>query len=84
MGIEFDPNKEAANLEKHGISLARAADLEDAVVVVDSRFEEEERFRIYGLIDGEWHCAAVTLRGRAVRVISLRRAHRKEVKRHVS
>jgi uncharacterized DUF497 family protein len=26
--IEFDPAKDAANIAKHGISLARAADLE--------------------------------------------------------
>lgn len=83
MNIEFSPAKDASNIEKHGISLARAVDFEDAVVVVDDRFTEQ-RFRIYGLIDGAWHCAAVTMRGRAVRVISLRRAHRKEVKHHVS
>lgn len=82
MEIEFDPAKDAFNLAKHGISLARAVDMEEAVVVVDDRFQEA-RFRIYGLIDGTWHCAAVTMRGSVVRVISLRRAHKKEVKRHV-
>jgi len=82
MEIEFDPAKDAINRDKHGISLARAADLEQIVVVEDDRYDER-RFRLYGLIDGEWHCAAVTLRGRVVRVINLRRAHDKEVKRHV-
>lgn len=81
MDIEFDPAKDAANIKKHGISLGRAADLEDAVAVEDGRFAEP-RFRVYGLIDGEWYCAAATLRGVAVRIISLRRAHLKEVKRH--
>lgn len=81
MRIEFDPAKDEANLAKHGISLARAVDLSDVLVVADARFEEP-RFRLYGLIDDEWHCAAVTLREGAVRVISLRRAHLKEVKRH--
>lgn len=83
MDIEFDPAKDASNIAKHGISLARAVDLEDAVVVADERFSEQ-RFRIYGLIDGVWHCAAVTLRTPKVRIISLRRAHSKEVKRHAS
>ncbi|MCB4863114.1 BrnT family toxin [Sphingobium sp. PNB] len=81
MEIEFDSAKDAANIEKHGISLSRAADLEQAVVVEDDRFAER-RFRIYGQIDGLNYCAAVTLRGRVVRVISLRRAHAKETKRH--
>jgi hypothetical protein len=81
MNIEFDPAMDEANIQKHGISLARAVDLSDAIVVGDDRFEEP-RFRIYGLIDEEWYCAAVTLRGRSVRVISIRRAHLKEVRRH--
>ena len=82
MDIEFDPAKDASNMEKHGISLSRAVDLDNAVVVVDDRFTEQ-RFRIYGQIDGIWHCAAVTIRGQMVRVISLRRARDKEVRRHV-
>lgn len=82
MEIEFDPAKDAINIEKHGITLARAADLTNVAVVVDERFEEA-RFRLYGQIDGNWHCAAVTMRGKVVRIISLRRAHSKEIKRHV-
>jgi hypothetical protein len=82
MEVEFDPAKNAANLAKHGISLSRVVDLEDAVVVADDRFEES-RLRIYGLIDGQWHCAAVAMRSGIIRIISLRRAHWKEVKRHV-
>ncbi len=81
MDVEFDPAKDAVNLAKHGLSLSRVVDLEDAVVVADDRFVEP-RLRIYGLIDGQWHCAAVVMRDGMVRVISLRRAHWKEVKRH--
>jgi uncharacterized protein len=72
--IEFDPEKDAINLDKHGISLARAIDLSDIIVVEDGRYNET-RFRLYGQIDGEWYCAAVTLRDDAVRIINLRRAH---------
>lgn len=81
MQVEFDPAKDKANVAKHGISLARAVDLCEVIVVPDQRFEEP-RFRLYGLIDGKWHCAAVTLRLDAVRIISLRRAHLKEIRRH--
>ena len=65
-----------------GASLARAVDLTDAIVIEDTRYDEA-RFRLYGQIDGEWHCAAVTLREDSVRIINLRRAHSKEVKRNV-
>jgi uncharacterized protein len=82
MNIEFDPAKDAANLAKHGISLARAADLEVVARVVDGRYAER-RLRAYGLIDGETYCLAYTLRHGVVRAISLRRAHLKELRRHV-
>lgn len=81
--IEFDPAKDAANVEKHGVSLARAADLDIVAVVERSRAEESERrFRLYGLIDGEAYCAVVTYRETAMRAISLRRAHAKEMRRY--
>jgi uncharacterized protein len=80
--IEFDPDKDAINLEKHGISLGHAINLSDVVAVEDQRYSEA-RFRLYGRIDGEWYCAAVTLRDDIVRIINLRRAHDKEVKRYV-
>jgi uncharacterized protein len=42
--VEFDPTKNAANLAKHGVSLALAAELdwEAALVWVDDRFEYGE------------------------------------------
>lgn len=82
MDIEYDPAKDAINIAKHGISLARAADLELLAYEADDRFDEP-RFRLYGLIDGVAHCVAGTDRGGKVRVISLRRAHAKEMKRYV-
>jgi uncharacterized DUF497 family protein len=83
MGIEFDPAKDIANVEKHGISLARAADLEILRFVENTRPEDgERRFRLYGNLDGTAYCAIVTLRGDVVRAISLRKANRTERKRH--
>ncbi len=84
MEIEFDPAKDAANIEKHGISLARAADFTSLDVKLDTSFDYgEERYRAWGLIDGEVYCFAFTTRGDRVRAISLRRAHDKEFKRNV-
>ena len=82
MDFEFDPVKDASNIAKHGLSLSKAAELSAITVVIDDRFVEP-RFRLYGTIDGVAHCAAVTMRGSIVRVISLRRAHAKEMRRHV-
>ena len=80
--IEFDPAKDAANIVKHGVSLARGAELDVLAYVADGRFDEP-RFRLYGLIDGMAYCLAGSDRGGVIRVISLRRAHAKEMKRHV-
>lgn len=42
MVIEFDSAKDAANAEKHGISLSRTADLDIIAVLEDSRPEDGE------------------------------------------
>lgn len=83
MAIEFDPAKDALNIAKHGVSLARATDLQIQARVADNRFEEP-RFRAYGLIDGQAYCLAYTIRDAGVRAISLRRAGSKEIERYVS
>jgi uncharacterized DUF497 family protein len=85
MKIEFDPIKDATNIAKHQISLARASDFEMLAVQPDTRFDYgEERYRAWGLIDGVAFCLAFTTRGGKVRAISLRRAHAKEMKRYGS
>jgi uncharacterized DUF497 family protein len=82
--VEFDSAKDAANIAKHDISLARAADIDMLTVRPDNRFAYgEERFRAWGMIDGKAYCLAFTTRGGVIRPISLRRAHAKEMKRNV-
>jgi uncharacterized DUF497 family protein len=77
---DFDPKKEAINLSKHGISLARYM----KITFVDSRRDYGEiRYRGYGYIDGFTYCLVFTDRNGRVRPISLRRAHDKEMRRHV-
>ena len=83
MDFEFDPAKDAANLAKHGVSLAASADLDVLAVVEDDRFAGEQRFRLYGTLDGVPHCLAAVLRDGTVRAISFRRTHAKEYRRHV-
>ncbi len=85
MEIEFDPEKDAANVTKHGLSLAYAGmlDLPNAAVIVDGRSDYGEvRYRAFGRIEGDGYCLAFTLRGTVLRPISFRRAHEKEMKRY--
>lgn len=86
MKIEFDPIKDASNQAKHGVSLALAAELEwDAAWVwVDTRYKYGE-LRMIALapeINVLYYVAFVD-RGEVRRIISLRRANRREVKHYV-
>jgi uncharacterized protein len=83
--IAFDPGKDGINREKHGLSLARASeiDLRTACVLVDDRQDYgEPRWRAYGMLDGRLHMLAFTVRDGVIRAISLRRANVKEVRRY--
>jgi uncharacterized protein len=82
--IEFDAEKDMANLAKHGISLDRAKDIKVLAIVEDDRFDYgETRYRAFGLIDDQAHCLVFAERNDVLRAISLRRAHAKEMSRHV-
>jgi uncharacterized protein len=85
MAISYDSEKDRANQEKHGISLARAEEMRIAAVLDDTRRDYgETRLRAFGHIDGTAYCLAFTVRNGEVRAISLRRAREKEMKRYVS
>jgi uncharacterized DUF497 family protein len=86
MRIEFDPAKDEANRAKHGVSLALAVELdwEAALVWVDDRFEYNEMRMIALAPDTEiLYYVAFVDRSNARRIISLRRANRREVKHYV-
>jgi uncharacterized protein len=86
MQIEFDSAKDATNKAKHGVSLALAGELDwDAALVwVDDRFEYDE-LRMIALAPKTeilYYVAFLEI-GEVRRVISLRRANRREVKHYV-
>jgi uncharacterized protein len=80
VAFEFDPEKSAANLAKHGIDFeaAQALWLDDRRVTAPSDFPGEERWIVIGAIGERLWTAAITLRGDVFRIISVRRARRKE------
>ena len=86
MRIEFDPVKDANNQLKHGVSLAMAAELDwDAAWVwVDERIDYNEMRMIALAPKTETlYYVAFVNRGDVRRIISLRRANRREVKHYV-
>ncbi len=85
MDIEFDRTKDEANLRKHSISLTAAEDmdLDTASVKLDTRKHYgEKRFNAIGYIGARLYVLTFTPRGKNMRVISLRRANKKERKNY--
>ena len=86
MRIEFDVQKDGANKDKHGVSLAFATELdwENSLVWIDERREYGE-IRMIALAPSTstLYYVAFVDRDDIRRIISLRRANRREVKHYV-
>ncbi len=83
--ITFDPEKNERNLRERGLSFELAAefDFEAAVTTEDTRCDYgERRFRSFSFIGTELHALVFTVRGDAMRIISLRKANRRERARY--
>jgi uncharacterized DUF497 family protein len=81
MKFEFDNRKSESNRRKHGIDFPAAQVLWDDPdrIEIPARTDDEPRFLIIGRIDGRVWSAVITYRGEYVRLISIRRARRKEI-----
>ncbi|WP_426040017.1 BrnT family toxin [Brevundimonas sp. TWP2-3-4b1] len=85
MSIDFDPAKDAVNRAKHGVSLALAAagDWTAAFIAPDDRRDYgEPRWYAYLPIDGRVHVVVYKERDDITRIISLRRANPREVRKY--
>ncbi|MCC7260143.1 MAG: BrnT family toxin [Alphaproteobacteria bacterium] len=79
--FEWDEKKRAHNLEKHGVDFADVWELDwrSAFRLVDGRREYgETRFLVLGTIEGRLHVCVYVQRGAAFRIISLRKANKRE------
>ena len=85
MEISFDPRKSERNLEERGIAFEDVArfNFGTAIYVIDERRNYGElRVRALGFIDEVLFALVYTMRNRTLRVISLRRASRRERRRY--
>lgn len=79
--FEWDPAKAAANFVKHGVDFAEAIGVFDdpsLLRIVDDRIVVETRYQAVGMVNGLILFVVYTLRGEQRRVISARRANRRE------
>ncbi len=79
--FEFDQQKSAQNLEKHGIDFVAAQALWQDLgrVEILARITDENRFIVIGCIGTKHWSAVVTPRGDNIRIISVRRSRSEEV-----
>jgi uncharacterized DUF497 family protein len=85
MHIEFDANKNDANIRDRGLSFewVESFDFESALIWQDMRKPYPEvRFTALGLLDGRVHSLVFTETAKGIRVISFRKANKREVKRY--
>jgi uncharacterized DUF497 family protein len=83
MKIEFDPNKDARNQKKHGISLGFATSFreDEAVIFADERKEYgETRYIAITPLPIRLHVMVYTKTADSIRIISLRKANKREEK----
>ncbi|MBD2317134.1 BrnT family toxin [Phormidium tenue] len=85
MKYQWDKNKAAANLQKHGIEFADAVSVfsdDLAITIPDNRFDED-RFVTIGMdAFGRILVVVFTWRGEDIRLISARLAERRERKQY--
>ena len=83
MIYEWDDYKAALNYDLHGVSFHRieAFDWASALIALDDRFDYgEDRYVAIGTISARLHVVVFTDRNGVTRIISLRKANKRECK----
>ena len=81
MKYEYDNNKSLSNKQKHGIDFEEAKLLwgDDRMIEITTSYENEERFINIGKINTKFYTIVTAFRGENIRIISARRARKKEI-----
>ena len=80
--FEFDENKSASNKQKHGIDFVEAQALwgDENGVIFDANSADEKRYALVSKLSDKMWVTIFTMRGEKVRLISVRRARKEEVR----
>lgn len=88
MQFEWDSDKAAANVSRHGVSfeLAMLVFLDNGrLIKLDERFDYgEERIITMGHVNNRLHVVVYTQTNDTIRIISARKANRRERKRYAN
>jgi len=80
MEFEYDADKSQSNKKKHGLDFneAQALWLDEDRLLFPARSDTESRWALLGLLQGKLWIAFYTTRDADVRLISVRRARKRE------
>jgi len=80
--FEYDDKKSISNLKKHGVDFVAAQKLwlDPDLIEVQAISEDEPRFLVVARIADKHWSAVITYRGNIIRIISVRRSRKSEVK----
>jgi uncharacterized DUF497 family protein len=81
MKFEWDPDKSVSNEAKHGIDFSSAQNLweDENRIEIHAPYPLEDRIVLIARYAEKLWAAVYTLRGDAIRIISVRRARKREV-----
>ena len=81
MRYEYDENKSLSNKQKHGIDFEEAKLLwnDDRMIEIETSYEDKTRFISIGKIHSKFYTVVTTYRKDKIRIISVRRARKKEI-----
>ena len=84
MEFEYDDKKSHINARKHGIDFEQAKLLrtDERRIVVPARSSTESREALIASLDDVCWTAIYTLRGSAIRIISVRRSRHEEIENY--
>ncbi len=84
MEVEWDPAKAASNLAKHGVAFELTRELDwGSALVTRQTVGGEVRYGALVPLDDRLHFCAYVVRSGVYRIISLRKANQREVRRYV-
>lgn len=79
MDIEFEATKDAANVQKHGVSLGFGKqvfnDVDHIVIASHRLIDGEDRYKVIGMVEARLWTAVYVLRSSRFRFISVRRSN---------
>jgi uncharacterized DUF497 family protein len=87
MNYEWDEQKRAINFAKHGVDFVAAENFNWSLSLIelDSRYDySEQRFNALAPIENRIYAMTFTWRGDKVRIISFRKANKREVNYYVN